>query len=88
MLSVHLCRHTVTFGGYGFWWLYDFLRVATGGFTDGQGKLFFKIFVFGYDQNIYIRQSYIILFSSWTLFYSCFLLGMPLFSDLNFIPAH
>ena len=39
--------------------------------------------------HVETSQSYIsILFSSWTLFYSCFLLGMPLFSDLNFIPAH
>ena len=40
--------HAVTFGGYGFWWLYDFLRVATGGFTDGQGRSL------GSDQNIHV----------------------------------
>ena len=30
-----------TFGGLGTWWLYDFLRLLTGGFTDGNGMPLF-----------------------------------------------
>ena len=31
-----------TFGGFGAWWLYDFLRLATGGFSDGNGMPLFS----------------------------------------------
>jgi hypothetical protein len=30
-----------TFGGYGGWWIYDFLRLATGDFADGNGMPLF-----------------------------------------------
>ena len=30
-----------TFGGYGVWWLYDFLRLISGGFSDGNGMPLF-----------------------------------------------
>ena len=30
-----------TFGGFGFWWVYDFMRLASGAFTDGNGMPLF-----------------------------------------------
>ena len=29
----------ITFGGFGFWWVFDIIRILTGKMKDGDGKL-------------------------------------------------